>query len=1226
MNTKAQRQWLEYWRRSLKDSEKADIEIEAFQEKKRVDGRTRYLRDFVLIDDFSPAAESIPANSLGRCQEILKRLNVSETDVFISPLLIKRTRKQYSAFSPFWYAAHIDEDGQLSIPEDTMPVVPRKYLSPAIDNASDENFILGDLDTAESAIADDNGGQFEEYDDYIGYICNVFTAITGKKFREYASDCMQERNLKAEDSFEAYSHTITGTTAIIIFPPDEKKSKNAGKNILELYNYLCTQSSYPTLLSKMINGEARTYPFLPEEKWISLNAEHLGQMKDDYPLSYSQRRSLYTILSQWGKPVHVVNGPPGTGKTTLLQSIVADMVVKSAIEGEPCIIWGSAATNQAVTNIIDSFSKGGQNIRWLPTSSFFHGGYGTYLPSSKVSPGELDGTNYIGFDFQSKLETGTFSEIENQKYIDEAESKYLENAHRYFFQSENIAVKGIIKKLKAEINTYRSVLSDITNHAQTLVSLSYEFPKYWDNESLSQDAINKDKSAYSRKLASIDQDNEILCKSEQECIIELKDAKDCAAQAENTIKKYGRILTHIKSQKADIIDKDAHIPFLKKIFIGKRIHEENASRIEQLNLQIEQYLAQENDARDSLVSLKAEIKAAENNLLGLQSKIKSKQSERSRIVNDINTIDQILEAEEKWEGTIRRLRLKDVPFNETHIPQQGKYEFYDKLDKLRAKMFALSIRYWEGRWLLETKDAIKKNEGYKDDEDSVKSRMRRYAMLTPCFVSTFHSAPKNLCYWDKDAHKRQYLTDFVDCLIIDEAGQASPEISMALFALAKRAVVVGDVKQIEPVWSILDSVDSANLSKFGLISDGSREFNGRRCSCGSIMKIAQAACAVKDDSIEEKGNILLEHRRCLPEIIQYCSELAYNGQIIPMRRDKETIFPKMAFYNVRSAVITKQGNKRANPDESRAICEWLKENSQKIVNEYGKEGKNTGDVSIENYVGILTPFRGQKEQLFQDLKAYGFNAEGFKMGTVHALQGAERPIVLFSSVYTSADDVGKKFFDENVNMLNVAVSRAKDSFILFGDERIFNDKNTPSGKLFEIVKKNQLSVFSKALKTTRRQVEYDVFISFSSKDQAIVDRISEFLKSKENHLNVFMSRDDLLYHDAESFRVGLGQALQHSKMMLFVLSNNFIHSPETRNEWNTGVDSLRLPKLLFQIDKSINWTEDDDNVRFFVSATGNGGQALQAYDCIEEELTHLLQEIKRLLESPALGSGRSQLA
>ena len=72
-----------------------------------------------------------------------------------------------------------------------------------------------------------------------------------------------------------------------------------------------------------------------------------------------------------------------------------------------------------------------------------------------------------------------------------------------------------------------------------------------------------------------------------------------------------------------------------------------------------------------------------------------------------------------------------------------------------------------------------------------------------------------------------------------------------------------------------------------------------------------------------------------------------------------------------------------------------------------------------------------------------------KLGTVHALQGAERPIVLFSMVY-GAGDCGTMFFDRDnkPNMLNVAVSRAKDSFIVFANPGILNPKaHTPSGIL-----------------------------------------------------------------------------------------------------------------------------------------------------------------------------------
>ncbi|WP_342748027.1 AAA domain-containing protein [Laceyella sediminis] len=69
------------------------------------------------------------------------------------------------------------------------------------------------------------------------------------------------------------------------------------------------------------------------------------------------------------------------------------------------------------------------------------------------------------------------------------------------------------------------------------------------------------------------------------------------------------------------------------------------------------------------------------------------------------------------------------------------------------------------------------------------------------------------------------------------------------------------------------------------------------------------------------------------------------------------------------------------------------------------------------------------------------------VGTVHALQGSEFEVVMFSPTYTSRD-TEKHFFDREPYILNVATSRAKTSFLTFGDMEVFGvDKNVPSGKL-----------------------------------------------------------------------------------------------------------------------------------------------------------------------------------
>lgn len=46
-------------------------------------------------------------------------------------------------------------------------------------------------------------------------------------------------------------------------------------------------------------------------------------------------------------------------------------------------------------------------------------------------------------------------------------------------------------------------------------------------------------------------------------------------------------------------------------------------------------------------------------------------------------------------------------------------------------------------------------------------------------------------------------------------------------------------------------------------------------------------------------------------------------------------------------------------------------------------------------------------------------------------QGAERNVIIFSSVYGSEE--GCYFINSNKSLMNVAVSRAKDSFLVFGD-------------------------------------------------------------------------------------------------------------------------------------------------------------------------------------------------
>lgn len=140
---------------------------------------------------------------------------------------------------------------------------------------------------------------------------------------------------------------------------------------------------------------------------------------------------------------------------------------------------------------------------------------------------------------------------------------------------------------------------------------------------------------------------------------------------------------------------------------------------------------------------------------------------------------------------------------------------------LRFKLFKLATHYWEARWLLELKEFFANDDSDKKSPTKVLRKLRRFSKLTPCFVATFYMLPSTfMAVTVQDRIWKDIpLFNEIDLLIVDEAGQALPEVSAASFALAKRGLIVGDTNQIEPIWSVPASVDRANLKLFDLLDN-----------------------------------------------------------------------------------------------------------------------------------------------------------------------------------------------------------------------------------------------------------------------------------------------------------------------------------------------------------------------------------------------------------------------
>lgn len=376
----------------------------------------------------------------------------------------------------------------------------------------------------------------------------------------------------------------------------------------------------------------------------------------------------------------------------------------------------------------------------------------------------------------------------------------------------------------------------------------------------------------------------------------------------------------------------------------------------------------------------------------------------------------------------------------------------------RHQMFWYAIHYREAEFIRRLSCCT--GNLNRSDRAVYVERLRRLACVMPIFISTFHSLPRYMtCSSEGSSSVPLYNT--IDLLIVDESGQVSPELAVPSFSLARQAILVGDIEQIEPIWPVTGQYSFINLCCSGVVTSSKDPLyaflaeHGFLSSSGSLMKMARKSGSYQVDG--ERGAFLREHRRCLDSIIAYCNDYVYHGRLLPLKGDrpKYTDLPSKGYVHVNGYSQKGKTGSRFNEAEAAAIVKWLSREKEELEKAYGKP--------IPQVVAIVTPFKAQ-ERLLRGLLAElpgGTDFATMTVGTVHSLQGAQYPLVIFSPVNSPSDtsyfmEAGGKY-----NMLNVAVSRAQYHFLVFGHMNIFHpNRDTPSGNLAKWLfdsRKNEIS-------------------------------------------------------------------------------------------------------------------------------------------------------------------------
>lgn len=355
------------------------------------------------------------------------------------------------------------------------------------------------------------------------------------------------------------------------------------------------------------------------------------------------------------------------------------------------------------------------------------------------------------------------------------------------------------------------------------------------------------------------------------------------------------------------------------------------------------------------------------------------------------------------------------------------------------------------------------------DADDLWKKSEQFVMDYPIILSTTYSLRSSL--------SSQFVYDYV---IVDEASQVDLATGALVLSCAKKAVVVGDLKQLPNV------VKNEMKQSIDQIFDRFSLEEAYRYSNHSLLS-----------SISELFNdlphtLLREHYRCHPKIIEFCNQKFYQNELIILTKNTTEKAPLMVYKTVK-------GNHKRDKVNIRQVDVIEKE----VIPE------QTLDTTKDS-IGIVTPYRNQTEYLQKVFKGTTVKAD-----TVDKFQGQECDTIILSTV----DDEISNFADDP-NRLNVAISRAIKQLIIVTD----GNESRKQSNLNDLIE----------------YIEYNNFAVIDSKIYSIFDYL--YQSYNEIRINYLKDKKRIAEFDSENLMYSLMQDVLKSNE-LFDKCDIAVHVP-----------------------------------------------------------------------------------
>lgn len=567
-------------------------------------------------------------------------------------------------------------------------------------------------------------------------------------------------------------------------------------------------------------------PKIFEESILQPKNYPLGRFPSNtsFALSLMQQAAVNVALNDKNKIVSV-NGPPRTGKTTLLKDIFADLIVQQAFNIvssskksiEPTIMYyktakfGSLPTSISDKNIIVASSNNGavQNIvNELPKiqeidkafrEAIQEVDYFSYISNCHLEKKFLNSIFEIKSTFKGRENWGTFS---------------LEGGKAQNIEQLMLTVESMIKYLKENYipdptvyEQFKVLYKTTNNERQKVQQLSEKFyklrslkPELAQKEQQFQIVVQEKKQVLHvyldealQRIAMLETNITELTHEQQSYTHQLEELDFTRVQAERNFEV-------IQSQRPSLI-------WLQKIFFKAKINR----YFGQLNEANEQ-LQQIESSHGNILKLKdTNEKSLHTVKSELQKIIKEKQIKEDEfdkwIQRETEKLNKIRKQIQMLENELNMHNVKGIQFEASYEElQKSNPWFTEKFRDLQTKLYiaALKVRkqfLYDNIKNLNAAAIIwnKQGEyaGKLTGQMIMKEAWHWINFAVPVISTTFASFGRMFSSLDENS---------LGHLFIDEAGQALPQASVGAIFRSKKIIVVGDPSQIQPVLTLDSNV------------------------------------------------------------------------------------------------------------------------------------------------------------------------------------------------------------------------------------------------------------------------------------------------------------------------------------------------------------------------------------------------------------------------------------